>query len=298
MNILQLCTDHHIPFITEGKNCAPGWINLCCPVCNDIAFHLGYQLSQNYFHCWRCGWKPVNLIFSKILNISEKDVITLIKPYENNRIRITPEPKITIRTKSHKLPSGIIPLTVQHKKYLEDRDFDPDKLEHIWNLVGTGPVSFLDKIDFKHRIIAPIFWDDQEVSFQSRHITGKHSLRYITCPKERELIHHKHIIYGKQREWQTVGICTEGITKVWRLGVNAFATFGIEFTPKQVRLIAKTFHRVTVVFDPEPQAQKQAEELVKSLRFRNVDAWNLNIGIDPGDMKQEDADKLVKDIMR
>jgi hypothetical protein len=259
---------------------------------------MGYNLSDDYVHCWRCGWKPVSLTLAKLINVEERVAYDIIKQYGGKSLRKAPEPIVKIRTKAHRLPTGVGPLTAAHRRYLESRQFDPDLLEREWSLVGTGPISLLDGIDYKHRIIAPIIWDREEVSFQGRDITERHILRYITCPKDRELVHHKHIIYGQQKKWGSTGLCVEGITKVWRLGINAIATFGIEFTPTQVRVIAKNFKRVAVLFDPEPQAQKQAKKMVDFLQFRNVDAWNVNIGMDPGDMKQSDADYLVKQLIK
>jgi DNA primase len=196
------------------------------------------------------------------------------------------------------MPSYTEPMGSNHRQYLIRRGFDPDELGKLWNLVGTGPISKLDGLDFKHRIIIPIVWDQKEVSFTSRDITNKHPLRYITCPKDRELIHHKEIIYGRQEYWKDIGICVEGPTDVWRLGVNSFATFGIKYIPQQVRIIAKTFKRVAVVYDDDPQAVVQAKKLVADLRFRGVDAFHVPIVGDPGGMKQEDANYLIKQIIK
>ena len=120
----------------------------------------------------------------------------------------------------------------------------------------------------------------------------------MACPKERERIHHKHILYGKQEEWKSTGICVEGITDVWRFGIIAFATFGIEYTPVQLRQIAKTFQRVPVVFDgEESQSIKQANKLVADLKFRGVDAFRVDIDGDPGSMSQEEANYLIKQLI-
>jgi hypothetical protein len=298
MDVIRLCHDFNVTYVTEGKNCAPGWINLNCPFCNDDGNHLGYNLSQDYVHCWKCGHHQVSEVFGKLLNMTEGKAWALMQQYGGSSAKKVKEPIVKIRAKAHKLPSGTGPMGTIHRIYLQRRRFDPEALESQWGLLGTGPISLLDGIDYKFRIIAPITWNDEEVSFQGRDITGKHTLRYITCPKERELMRHKHILYGKQDEWTDTGICVEGITKVWRLGIHAFATFGIEYTPTQVRVMAKNFKRIAVVFDPEPQAQRQAEKLVAMLKFRNVDAWNIDIGMDPGDLKQSDADALVKLIMK
>jgi hypothetical protein len=204
---------------------------------------------------------------------------------------------IQIRAKSHKLPSNTGPLLKAHKKYLIGRKFDVDKLVREWGLLATGPISHLDGISFNRRIIVPILWDNKRVSFQARDITNKHPLRYIACPKARELIHHKHILYGRQQDWTDVGICVEGVTDVWRLGGRAFATFGIEYTTKQVHEMAKRFKRIVILFDDEPQAQKQAHLLMKRLRSHHVSSEIKSIVGDPGGLSQQDADQLVKQLL-
>jgi DNA primase len=192
-----------------------------------------------------------------------------------------------------------MPLQSNHRHYLESRDFDPDLLEREWNLLGTGPYSVLDHINYKHRIIIPFFWDGEEVSFDSRDITDKDPGRYKACPKDRELIPHKNILYGKQSQWKDTGICVEGPTDVWRLGVHSFATSGIKYTSKQVRLMSKSFKRIWVMFDNDPQAIIQAKKLTAELRFRGVEAMLIEsiIASDPGSMKQKDANYLIKQLI-
>jgi len=192
MNYIQFLQDYGIPYWTEGKNISAGWIGIRCPFCNDHSNHLGYNLDENYFLCWRCGSHPVTDTISKLLGISAKETKRILTGY--NTVTILPEVKI--RKKSFKYPSGIMSLQTNHKKYLENRNFDPEYLEKEWNLFGTGPLSKLDNINYKYRIIIPFIWDKKVVSFDSRDITGK-QIRYLACPAERELIPHKNILYGK-----------------------------------------------------------------------------------------------------
>ena len=298
MNILQLYQDHSIPIAgEEDRHYRPGWVNTPCPFCtgDNPGHHLGYNEDENYFMCWRCAWHPVSKTIAKLLNINEKAAKALVKQY-GGHIQ-TPKPKVQIRKKSHQLPSGITDLTSSHKQYLRGRGFDADRLEREWDLMSTGPISQLDGISYKHRIIAPIYWEGERVSFQGRDATDKHSKKYMACPKDRELIHHKEILYGKPSEWGMTGICVEGVTDVWRLGTASFATFGIKYTPKQLRLIAKRFERVAVVFDDEPQAILQAYNLIADLEFRGVDAFRIPIVGDPGGMDQEEANYLTKQIL-
>lgn len=300
MNIEQLYTDYSIDFPTEGKNYREGWVNARCPFCDDSSYHLGYNTDDKYFNCWKCGGHFIDDTISRLLGVNLAEARKIMKAYGGDTLYIQKEPKVIIRAKAFKLPSGTVAMQAQHRKYLISRNFDPDKLERDWNLLGSGPVSLLDNINYRHRIILPFYWNGKIVSFDSRDITGKHKSKYMACPKSRELVPHKSILYGRQEKWKDTGICVEGPTDVWRLGTQSFAVSGIEYTARQVRQMAKTFKRIFVLFDDDPQAVVQANKLVAELRFRKVEAIFMEsiLAPDPGSVKQSDADYLVKQLIK
>jgi len=299
MDIIQLYQDFNIDFVSEGhKHCREGWVNIECPFCTgNPGYHLGYNIEEEYFHCWRCGGKFAPVVFSKILNLPHYKLNDILKPYDvvlNIKKKKKPKPK-----KDFKYPSNLINLGNNHVRYLQDRNFDPYHLINLWDLKATGPISKLDKIDYKHRIIIPYHWDNQVVTFDSRSISknATDTIRYIACPLKRELVPRKDILYGLQVYWKDTGIVVEGPTDVWRLGTSSCATSGIQYTNKQLRLLAKTFKRIAVIFDDQPQAIIQANKLVADLKFRGIDAFRIDIEGDPGSMSQEDADYLIKTIL-
>jgi hypothetical protein len=296
-DIVKLCQNNGIEFSTTGKNIKPGWIGLKCCFCNDTSNHLGFG-PNGEVNCWRCGGHSTADTVAGLLRISKDEAWAVVKQYGGapRRAEDGTEEPVRIGTKKFKHPSSTGPMTGIHRRYLESRRFDPDELERTWRLLGTGPVALLDGLNFKFRVIAPIFWNGAEVSFQARDVTGQHQLRYITCPKEREVVFHKKILYGLQDEWRETGIIVEGITDVWRLGPRACATFGTKYTETQVREIAKHFKRVFVIFDNEKPAQKQARQLAADLCARKVVADVYRIAGDPGDMRQRAADHLVKEL--
>lgn len=300
MDLEKLYQDYNILYQTEGhKHCRPGWANTPCPFCTGNAgLHLGGTLNGDRFFCWRCGYHHPKKVLSKLLGVKESEVPGIVAQYGGALRKKTEEKKIKIRRLSHRFPEPVDNLHLSHMKYLESRGFAPDKLIKEYNLMGTGPFSMLDGINYKHRILAPIYWDDKQVSFQGRDITNKHPLKYMACPMDRELIHHKQILYGRQELWKDTGIIVEGITDVWRLGELSAATFGIKYTAKQLRVISKTWKKVVVIFDDEKQAQKQAEILCSELRFRGIQAYNEKIQGDPGGLSQEDANYLVKNVLK
>lgn len=300
MDIQRLLYDYNISYVTEGsKHSREGWINIPCPFCTgNPGYHLGIHKDGNGAHCWRCGTHPVVEVLSAILNLPRHKVWDIMKKYKINiHKRRIPEAKVSIFPL--KLPQPNSALTKPYKHYLEKRRFDPDKLEKEWGLKQTGPVSFLDSISYNHRLIIPIYWDEKMVSFQARDITGKAPLKYLACPKRREKIHHKNIIYGRQEAWEDAKgvIVVEGVTDVWRLGKYAAATFGIEFKMEQVLALSKIHDRFFIVFDEEPQAQKQARILATKLKALGKEAYIEKIKGDPADMKQDDADHLVRQLL-
>jgi hypothetical protein len=300
MDIVQLYQDYNLDYKTEGhKHCRPGWVNVECPWCEGNAgYHLGYNLLSDHYVCWRCGFHPVAPTVARLINIKEREAYIIVKRYG---LLISSIPVVEQVKEEFIMPSALYDLNLlpQHQKYLRNRGFNPDKLEKDWDLLGSGPMSLLDKINYRHRIIIPFDWGGMRVSFDSRDITGKHTSKYMACPKNRELIPHKEILYGKQELWTDTGICVEGPTDVWRFGFNSFATSGIKYTPQQVRVMAKSFKKIWICYDAnETQALQQMYNLRGDLRFRGVDAKLavLNEG-DPGSMSQEAADRFVKELM-
>ena len=300
MDIIQLYKDFGVPYATEGhRHCREGWVNTPCPFCTgNPGYHLGYDTHGNYFVCWRCGWKATVKAISTLIRVSLPEAKEICRKYGGKSRSVSIE-HVQMNKKPFMLPSRTMPMTDKHKRYLAKRQFDPDYVEKVWRVQGTGPVSRLDTISFSHRLVIPIHWENKLVSFQTRDITGKHFLRYISCPEQREILRHKHIFYQAipSKEMSRTCICVEGVTDAWRFGTDAIATFGIKYTKYQVREISKRFDRVFVVFDDDPQAIVQADKLAAELIFRGVDAYNIKIKGDPGSMKQADADALKKELL-
>ena len=297
-DIKQLFDDYQITYQTEGhKHCRPGWINMSCPFCSgNPGMHLGFTKNGKIAYCWRCGWHPVSVVIAKLLNIRIEKAKDLLLQYVGTAGKEEAKNKKT-GLSPLKYPSGTQPLQKQHETYLLNRGFDPHKIEKEWGILGTGPVSILDGINYSHRILAPIYWGNKIVSFQTRDVTGKSSKKYLACPQKREEMEHQSILYGKNLGQFDVGICVEGITDVWRLGDRAFAIFGIEYSHSQVRLIANLFKKVFIIFDDDPQAQVQAKKLRADLNFRGVESIIITIQDDPASMSQKEANKFVNQLL-
>jgi len=300
MSIERLLRDYNIPFVMPGEHhhCSEGWVNINCPFCGGDNYHLGINTEHSGSHCWRCGGHHTTKVISKVLDISNSEANGILTKYQRGGKATTKEAKVSIYPL--KLPYPTIKLNEVGKRYLRGRGFDPERLEREWGVLQTGPTCFLDMARYDNRILIPIYWGREMVSFQSRDITGESEKKYLACPSRREKTKHKNVVYGKEERWPETDslIIVEGITDVWRLGGYSVATFGISFTTEQVLLLSKMAGRFFIIFDNEPQAQEQARKLAVKLKALGRRAYVETVEEDPGSMKQEEADYLVKNLLK
>lgn len=289
----KFCTNYDFPTAPEGnKHNTRGWINVPCPFCvGNPGWHLGYEIANNRFKCFRCGSHTAFDVVHALLNCSTGEAATVLAKYKGRptmRVEATGRRK---QLKAIKWPLGCGPLNDAHKAYLKSRNFNPLDLEEKWGLRGTGPIG-----PYKFRIIAPIHFQGVFVSYQGRDITGKSQMPYKACRAEDESRPHQDCLYGLEHVVGGCVVVVEGIVDVWRLGYGAAATFGIEFTKQQVILLSR-FERRYIIYDNETQAQNKAHELAASLSALGGESYILNFDVaDPAEMSQRAADLLMKNL--
>jgi len=291
-NIIQLMEHHGIKGSTTSSNSTEGWINYKCPYCDDESTHLGLDLKNNFFNCWRCGWHPVVETAAKLTGKSESEVLSLLKMQKQRPfLYVVEEKEEDKKPKFLSLPSLTTDLS-PHKKYLRDRGFDPDYLFNKWDLLGTSISS-----SYAFRIIAPIFFNGQMVSFTARDYTNKSNIRWKTCASEKEVRSLKHCLYGLEKvKGDSIVIC-EGPSDVWRLGPGAVCTFGTGFSLEQLELL-KPFKKRYIYFDEDEAGFKAGAKLAHALNAFKGENYIVAVnGGDPGSLTQKEADEFMKDII-
>jgi len=300
IDIIKLYEDFGISYQPGGhKHVSLGWVGIPCPFCSGHSgFHLGYCIDDSSkfagrYSCWRCGGgKNVVHVLSIVLKLDENSIYPILKKYQVDGSYIPYQKKERKSRKECKLPSGTTELQKQHIRYLENRNFDPEKIKDIWKIKGTGPIG-----NFNHRIIIPIYHQNKLVSYQGRDITDKSKMKYKACPADLESREHKTCLYGLGLVKSDSVVICEGVTDVWRLGPSSVATFGIKFTLAQVKLLLP-FKKIFILFDPELTAIEQAEKLANCLSDGNREVIIIDLkNEDPGEMNQNDADNLMKELL-
>lgn len=285
---------YNIEHVTEGhKHCRPGWIQVKCPFCiGNPGWHLGFDLEHDWWNCWRCGYHRQWDVVYALLNYDSREAKKAIMQFKGR-----PTDRKAFKKKQHakklELPTGLQPITKDAKRYLKHRRFDPDLLEAFWNIKSTSIIGKL-----RHRLFIPIYLDGKMISWQCRDITGKSQLKYIAQDFSKEIISNKDTLYGIDQALGKSCIIVEGVTDVWRLGPGAVALFGIKYRPAQVKMLLSYFKDFHILFDPDPQAKIQAKKLANELSVMGgkCKIWTID-DCDPGDLQQDDADALVRQIL-
>jgi len=293
--LTDLLRTRGIPMASERhKHYKPGWIHVCCPHCGDSGYHLGFAEGVPVGRCFKCGRQNLGETLRLLLNCTRREASDLVDSVcggvSPTRIREEGESEL----EEVALPSGRGKITPRHWNYLAERGFDPEAVTRLWQAEYTGPLG-----KYPWAIIVPIQDEfGRTVSWQARDITGKARAKYRTCPGSDV----KRVLYGldKMDPDRRKVIVTEGVTDVWRLGVNkSVATFGQDWSRDQFILLVKRFDEVITMFDSEAPAQRKAEELCDAVIAMGKEAFNYEIGEgDPGELDQTEADFLTRELLR
>ncbi len=300
-DMISFLEDLEIDYVTEGKNVSQGWINIQCPFCPDPSEHLGFDPNTGKLSCWRCGGKNLFDLLQEITNTNNiSEYWKLITKYQ---VEGEPETEYRKREKKERkeeieMPCGAYqPNQIWHDKkdkyaiYLKSRNFDPEDIKREWNIWVGGHVG-----DYKFRIIIPVYYKHNLVSYVARDVTNKQEPKYLNMPGG----NIKDYLYGYDHCGDEV-LITEGITDCWRMGKGvAVATFGTKWTMRQLVLLKK-FKRVGVLFDNEPEAQESAESLVNALDLIGIEVHNLSLPKnikDPAELTEVQAKAIVRAFFR
>lgn len=291
-----------VQYWTSGKNVAADCVNIRCPFCDDHSNHGGLNTKTGSYNCWRCNGGAPAVAISRVSGVPVQVVNQLIRRYTTGGVVATS--KLVASGKTLTLPGS--PIGKYHRDYLEKRGLDPDELAFYHGILGTGPVDTWEGLDFRLRVIIPIYdVVGTLVNFQGRDITGKQDLRYKGCPVEKAIVHHKHILYGENLCHQKDQIVVvEGIFDAWKLGAGAVATFGTSVTKEQINEMAN-WRKIFIAFDPEPDAQIHARQIARELSAigREVEVVQYDCGKNPdgsmkdfGDIPVDEARAVMRDL--
>ncbi len=240
-----------------------GWVQFDCPFCSPGTrrYRMGFNERSGYTNCWTCGYHSTAAVLQRVMSITRDKATSLVAEHGLFTRRRLDEEFSNKRGKLVK-PKGLMPnLLTVHSKYLKGRGFNCEEIQKVWKIesigFGHGTMSW--------RIWIPIHYMGEVVSWTTRVAFNNHRTRtrYYSAKPDQEILPHKELLYGEDFARNKI-VVVEGPLDVWAIGPGAVCTFGTAFTQTQVNRIAKYPVR-SICFDNDPDAQRKAKELCKSL---------------------------------
>jgi DNA primase len=293
IDIIGLLEKLDIQFWTEGKNCTRGWVNIQCPFCSDTTSHLGINLRSGAFHCWKCnesgGLQKIPKLRHEIARISRADLEAMslyvkdVVDTENGKFH----------GKKCQFSKRMIPI-FPIPKFLEGIAATRGLLTSTLARHAAGYTMELPN-DFRYRLIFPNTISRNLVSYIGMDTTGLSSVKYKACRDEDAEVPVKSCLYGfDDAPENSILVLVEGIFDKIRLGNHALAMFGTGWTMNQILLLRKKSPRkVFILFDSDDAGRIAAKKLSSAIWFCPCEILELENYKDPGEMPQEEADKLM-----
>lgn len=298
MNFEKLLKDYNVPNFSDKSG---EWINIDCPYCDKEKGHynLGLNCAGNYYHCWKSIHSyPLTKVLSDVLSISQSEVKEILKDYEGGATIVKKEKLSNIEYLE--LPTNTF--TKAERKYLKSRDFDPKYLYKKYHIVGGG----IDG-DWKFRIIIPVYYQGQLLSWTGRSILSKEKLKQLDIPRyknlsiEKSVKNIKELFFNIDNCKSDTVVLTEGAFDVLRFDGNAICSMGTELTESQINLLANRFRKIFILFDNEPEAQKKARKFGLQLSSIGIDIEVVNAyedfgKNDMGECSREEIEIIKKEL--
>ncbi len=296
-DFVSLLNDYNI----EYKNDTKEWININCPFHENGSrgFKGGLNIEKGYYHCWTCTGHSTEEVFAELLQVSFHKAKEILKQYSTESVLHNKlnHKKVNIDIS---LPGEEIENKGMAYLYVSKRGFKPDYIIRDYGITWGGITG-----DWSFRIIIPIYYNKQLVSFQARSIFSKAKcdelqiLRYKNYSIEKSIINPKHILYNLDNCLEKRVLVVEGVFDCWRLGPkNVCATMGTSLSEEQIILLANRFDEITFLFDNEKEAQERAEQYADRLSSFGKDAWIFNPGFkhDPGAYNKLEEEFVKKEL--
>ena len=299
-NIVSFLEDNEIYHRFSGKNVGRGWVGFRCPWCEGQGTHGGVNLEHKNFSCWQCAMSasPPKLV-KQVLNCSWPTAFKAIEKYSGREANLSswaqPQPKVREHSlRPVQLPALTGSLSGPGGQYLTSRGFDPRAIEAKYGVKESGPLG-----NYRFRLIIPVYFNKELVSFTSRDYTEKREPTYKEQLVDESIIPVKDCLYNIDSVKDKL-LIVEGPADVWRMGDGAVALFGLKCTEKQQEILFKWHRHSTkvkqkkkVVILLDPKTRKAADKLYYKLTSFIRDLKIIELyDKDPAEMTQQEAMNL------
>lgn len=295
LNFQKLAQDHRLAYVTQGHHhCHEGWAQTHCPSCTDgrHGFHLGFNLRKGNWNCWRCGPMDRVTVIRGLLRCDVAKAHDVLRQYGGGQVA-------KARTRDARPsrvapPPGLSALLKPHRRYLAHRGFDVSSCIEEWELQGTRMLSG----EWSWRVVAPVRDEEARiVAYAGRSIQRDTKPKVLMTEDAKCGQDPKAFLYGIHKVPGKAVIVVEGLTDVWNMGPGAVGTLGIDWKQEQANRLRRFDDRF-VMFDPEPLAQRRAEQLAEWLSlFPGNTEIITGLPTDPGALSRQRVRRIRRTLL-
>ncbi len=176
--------------------------------------------------------------------------------------------------------------------YIRSRNYNPAHLADRWGVAYCELAYEQRHFTLQGRLYIPVIMYERLVGWQGRYLAnlpkGHPTPKYFSMPGNwrRNALYN----YDVAKRYDDV-VVTEGVSKVWRIGDQAIATFGKDISfPQKYKIMTQWRERGVVIMLLDPDAAilnaRICAELHQVIR-KGVVQVTLPAGMDPGDLATE-----------
>ena len=265
-----------------------------CPYCNHHKKKMSINFSKNVAKCWTCDSRHKNIYRivrrfgdyqqrQKYLELQGKmdvsdfeDIFNEVNGIEEKQILELPKEFISLCNKD--LPFD----STDAFRYLSSRGIGRKEILK-WK------IGYCKEGRYGGRIIIPSFDLEGDLNyFIARSFVG-HSGRYLNPTANRDIVFNELNI-----DWDEPIILVEGVFDAIKAGDNAIPILGSTLRERSRLFQAIALHDTPVYFALDPDAEKKAEYIIKSMLKYDLEVFKIDLGDnkDVGDMSHEEFLKL------
>lgn len=261
MNVVELLEEHHISYRQRAD-----WYNVCCPFCySDSGFHLGIS-DKGFATCFKCGWHSIESTLHALFDCGYSTARHYARTMYGTKAYVDP-----IKDVKFELPTD--------GKLIESSRAFAYLLERMPHLSYDEAVDLAAKYDIQYtkfeykdqllsgRVVFPNYYRGKAVSWQARDYLNIHGIKYMTAPKDGELLFHKNFLWGIDRVPYDKVIVCEGVMDALTIGEGAVHTHGVKFSHSQVCELMG-FSDVYICYDNDDAGHDGAKRLASLLSHR------------------------------
>lgn len=248
-----------------------------CPYCNHHKKKMSVNFSLNAFKCWICDQRGKNIyrMVRKFGNYKQRQqYLELIGRLDLSEFdKILNEINDVEERQVIDLPDEFVSLCNAHLPLHSKRALDYLRGRGIGKSeILQWKIGYCDKGKYGGRVLIPSFDNEGDINyFIARSYVG-HNRRYLNPPCGRDIVFNELSI-----DWDEPLILVEGVFDAIVAGENAVPILGSTLRSDSLLFQAIAAHDTPVYIALDPDAEKKAKWIIKSLLQYDVEVFKVPI---------------------